>query len=96
MLKTKTPKATVGGLSPTKEYTLQVYVLNGSQEALFAKRKFVSKYKELHFTIQKAPEALADAAPKSSSSSVGYAAMTEPVTVLLGRLVKAQEVKDGL
>ncbi|XP_064321479.1 collagen alpha-1(XX) chain isoform X3 [Phalacrocorax carbo] len=41
MLKTKTPKATVGGLSPTKAYTLQVYVLNGSQEALFAKRKFV-------------------------------------------------------
>ncbi|XP_062360948.1 collagen alpha-1(XX) chain [Cinclus cinclus] len=41
MLKTKTPKATVGGLSPTKEYTLQVYVLNGSQETLFAKRKFV-------------------------------------------------------
>uniref|UniRef100_A0A8C0EXE8 Collagen alpha-1(XX) chain n=1 Tax=Bubo bubo TaxID=30461 RepID=A0A8C0EXE8_BUBBB len=41
MLKTKTPKATVGGLSPTKEYTLQVYVLNGSQESLFAKRKFV-------------------------------------------------------
>uniref|UniRef100_A0A8C5TCW1 Collagen alpha-1(XX) chain n=1 Tax=Malurus cyaneus samueli TaxID=2593467 RepID=A0A8C5TCW1_9PASS len=41
MLKTKTPKATVGGLSPSKEYTLQVYVLNGSQEALFAKRKFV-------------------------------------------------------
>ncbi|KAF4795759.1 Collagen alpha-1(XX) chain [Turdus rufiventris] len=41
MLKTKTPKATVGGLNPTKEYTLQVYVLNGSQEALFAKRKFV-------------------------------------------------------
>uniref|UniRef100_A0A8D0HJ24 Collagen alpha-1(XX) chain n=1 Tax=Sphenodon punctatus TaxID=8508 RepID=A0A8D0HJ24_SPHPU len=43
MLKTKTPKATVGGLNPTKEYTLQIYVLNGSQEALFAKRKFVSK-----------------------------------------------------
>ncbi|XP_035755165.1 collagen alpha-1(XX) chain [Egretta garzetta] len=43
MLKTKTPKATVGGLSPTKEYTLQVYVLNGSQEALFAKRKFVKR-----------------------------------------------------
>ncbi|XP_054247953.1 collagen alpha-1(XX) chain [Indicator indicator] len=41
MLKTKTPKVTVGGLSPTKEYTLQVYVLNGSQEVLFAKRKFV-------------------------------------------------------
>ncbi|XP_069506902.1 collagen alpha-1(XX) chain [Ambystoma mexicanum] len=41
MLKTKTPKATVGGLSPSKEYTLQIYVLNGSQEALFAKRRFV-------------------------------------------------------
>uniref|UniRef100_A0A8C4TTQ4 Collagen alpha-1(XX) chain n=1 Tax=Falco tinnunculus TaxID=100819 RepID=A0A8C4TTQ4_FALTI len=51
MLKTKTPKATVGGLSPTKEYTLQVYVLNGSQEALFAKRKFVSKYSLSSFTI---------------------------------------------
>lgn len=43
MLKTKTAKATVGGLSPTKEYTLQIYILNGSQEALFVKRKFVSK-----------------------------------------------------
>lgn len=52
MLKTKTPKATVGGLSPTKEYTLQVYVLNGSQEALFAKRKFVSKWRGLNFTTQ--------------------------------------------
>ncbi|XP_053169524.1 collagen alpha-1(XX) chain isoform X2 [Hemicordylus capensis] len=41
MLKTKTAKATVGGLSPTKEYTLQIYILNGSQEALFVKRKFV-------------------------------------------------------
>lgn len=41
MLKTKTPKATVGGLSPTKEYTLHIYVLEGSQETLFAKRKFV-------------------------------------------------------
>ncbi|XP_074867948.1 collagen alpha-1(XX) chain isoform X2 [Carettochelys insculpta] len=41
MLKTKTPKATVGGLSPTKEYTLHIYVLDGTQEALFAKRKFV-------------------------------------------------------
>lgn len=52
MLKTKTPKATVGGLSPTKEYTLHVYVLNGSQEALFAKRKFVSKWRGLNFTSQ--------------------------------------------
>ncbi|XP_062835111.1 collagen alpha-1(XX) chain [Anolis carolinensis] len=41
MLKTKTAKVTVGGLSSTKEYTLQIYVLNGSQEALFVKRRFV-------------------------------------------------------
>ncbi|XP_072852842.2 collagen alpha-1(XX) chain [Pogona vitticeps] len=41
MLKTKTAKVTVGGLSPTKEYTLQIYILNGSQEALLVKRKFV-------------------------------------------------------
>ncbi|KAJ7332147.1 hypothetical protein JRQ81_014327, partial [Phrynocephalus forsythii] len=41
MLKTKTAKVTVGGLSPTKEYTLQIYILNGSQETLFVKRKFV-------------------------------------------------------
>ncbi|XP_013919056.1 PREDICTED: collagen alpha-1(XX) chain-like, partial [Thamnophis sirtalis] len=41
MLKTKMAKATVGGLSPTKEYTLQIYILNGSQEALLVKRKFV-------------------------------------------------------
>ncbi|XP_066480827.1 collagen alpha-1(XX) chain [Tiliqua scincoides] len=41
MLKTKTAKVTVGGLSPSKEYTLQIYTLNGSQEVLFVKRKFV-------------------------------------------------------
>ncbi|XP_061486143.1 collagen alpha-1(XX) chain-like [Rhineura floridana] len=41
MLKTRMAKATVGGLSPTKEYTLKIYILNGSQEALFVKRKFV-------------------------------------------------------
>ncbi|ETE58770.1 Collagen alpha-1(XII) chain, partial [Ophiophagus hannah] len=44
MLKTKMAKATVGGLSPTKEYTLQIYILNGSQEALFVKRKFPDDY----------------------------------------------------
>uniref|UniRef100_A0ACB8F6A2 Uncharacterized protein n=1 Tax=Sphaerodactylus townsendi TaxID=933632 RepID=A0ACB8F6A2_9SAUR len=41
MLKTRIAKATVGGLSPTKEYSLQIYILNGSQEALFIKRRFV-------------------------------------------------------
>ncbi|KAG8131609.1 hypothetical protein E2320_009525, partial [Naja naja] len=46
MLKTKMAKATVGGLSPTKEYTLQIYILNGSQEALFVKRKFVRRKRQ--------------------------------------------------
>ncbi|KAJ6665735.1 hypothetical protein lerEdw1_002105 [Lerista edwardsae] len=41
MLKTKTAKVTVGGLSPSKEYTLQIYTLNGPQEVPFIKRKFV-------------------------------------------------------
>ncbi|XP_064420246.1 collagen alpha-1(XX) chain [Latimeria chalumnae] len=39
MLKTNTAKATVVGLSPAKEYTVQIYVLNGTQESLFARRK---------------------------------------------------------
>ncbi|XP_030069135.1 collagen alpha-1(XX) chain [Microcaecilia unicolor] len=41
MLRTKTAKATVGGLNPTKEYTLQIYAISGLQEDLFANRKFV-------------------------------------------------------
>ncbi|XP_029467674.1 collagen alpha-1(XX) chain [Rhinatrema bivittatum] len=41
LLKTKTAKATVGGLSPTKEYVLQIYGLTASHETLFARRKFV-------------------------------------------------------
>lgn len=58
----------------------------------------------LHFTVQRALEALGDVAPKSSSSiphpPVDYATITEPVTIFFGRLergmVKTQEVKDGL
>jgi len=57
----------------------------------------------LHFTIQNAPEALGDVAPRSSSSRicpVDYATVAESATILVGRLgggmVKTQEVKDGL
>ncbi|KAM5305922.1 collagen alpha-1(XX) chain isoform 5-T5 [Glossophaga mutica] len=41
MLTTKTPKATVGGLSPSKGYTLQIFELTGSGRVLLARREFV-------------------------------------------------------
>ncbi|KAM9589757.1 LOW QUALITY PROTEIN: collagen alpha-1(XX) chain [Trichechus inunguis] len=41
MLTTKTPKAIVGGLSPSKEYTLQIFALSGSGLILLARREFV-------------------------------------------------------
>ncbi|XP_054580208.1 collagen alpha-1(XX) chain [Eptesicus fuscus] len=41
MLTTKTPKATVGGLSPSKGYTLQIFELTGSGNVLLAQREFV-------------------------------------------------------
>lgn len=43
MLNTKTPKATVGGLSPSKGYTVQIFELTGSGNILLARREFVSK-----------------------------------------------------
>ncbi|XP_018415104.1 PREDICTED: collagen alpha-1(XX) chain [Nanorana parkeri] len=41
MLKTKTAKATVGGLDPVKEYVLQIHVIQGGQNTLIAKKKFI-------------------------------------------------------
>ncbi|KAB1262138.1 Collagen alpha-1 chain [Camelus dromedarius] len=41
MLTTKTPKATVGGLSPSKGYSVQVFELTGSGNTLLARREFV-------------------------------------------------------
>ncbi|XP_070342369.1 collagen alpha-1(XX) chain isoform X5 [Equus asinus] len=41
MLNTKTPKATVGGLSPSKGYTVQIFELTGSGNILLARREFV-------------------------------------------------------
>uniref|UniRef100_A0A8C8XYL6 Collagen alpha-1(XX) chain n=1 Tax=Panthera leo TaxID=9689 RepID=A0A8C8XYL6_PANLE len=43
MLTTKAPKATVGGLSPSKGYTAQIFRLTGSGTTLLAQREFVSK-----------------------------------------------------
>uniref|UniRef100_A0A9L0RRC7 Collagen alpha-1(XX) chain n=1 Tax=Equus caballus TaxID=9796 RepID=A0A9L0RRC7_HORSE len=41
MLNTKTPKATVGGLSPSKGYSVQIFELTGSGNVLLARREFV-------------------------------------------------------
>ncbi|XP_038962691.1 collagen alpha-1(XX) chain isoform X3 [Rattus norvegicus] len=41
VLTTKTPKATVGGLSPSKSYTLQIFELTDSGPVLLARREFV-------------------------------------------------------
>ncbi|XP_020029331.2 collagen alpha-1(XX) chain isoform X1 [Castor canadensis] len=41
MLTTKTPKATVGGLSPSKGYILQIFELTGSGPVLLVRREFV-------------------------------------------------------
>lgn len=43
MLSTKTPRATVGGLSPSKGYTVQIFELTGAGNVLLARREFVSK-----------------------------------------------------
>ncbi|XP_004430569.1 PREDICTED: collagen alpha-1(XX) chain [Ceratotherium simum simum] len=41
MLTTKTPKATVGGLSPSKGYTVQIFELTSSGNVLLARKEFV-------------------------------------------------------
>ena len=43
ILTTKMPKATVGGLSPSKGYILQIFELTDSGPVLLARREFVSK-----------------------------------------------------
>lgn len=52
MLTTKTPKATVGGLSPSKGYTVQIFALTGSGNVLLAHREFVSKSAVSHVESQ--------------------------------------------
>ncbi|KAM4604543.1 collagen alpha-1(XX) chain-like, partial [Discoglossus pictus] len=41
MLKTKTPKVTVGGLDPEKEYVLQIHLIEGAQDTLIARKRFI-------------------------------------------------------
>uniref|UniRef100_A0A8C6QWM8 Collagen alpha-1(XX) chain n=1 Tax=Nannospalax galili TaxID=1026970 RepID=A0A8C6QWM8_NANGA len=52
MLTTKTPKATVGGLSPSKGYTLQVFELTGSGPILLARKEFVIEDLKSHSLVR--------------------------------------------
>ncbi|MEE6523195.1 hypothetical protein FKM82_021961, partial [Ascaphus truei] len=57
MLKTKTPKVTVGGLDPGKEYILQIHVIQGTQDTLIAKKRFIIEdLKALVRNSRKKPE----------------------------------------
>ncbi|XP_047626608.1 collagen alpha-1(XX) chain isoform X3 [Phacochoerus africanus] len=71
MLTTKTPKATVGGLSPSKEYAVQIFQLTGSGSVLLARREFViedlksnsmssSGWRPLGAALEPTPSHLAD------------------------------------
>ncbi|XP_042785989.1 collagen alpha-1(XX) chain [Panthera leo] len=69
MLTTKAPKATVGGLSPSKGYTAQIFRLTGSGTTLLAQREFV---------IEELKRPLG-AAPEPTPSHVGSPAPEPPV-----------------
>ncbi|XP_045689068.1 collagen alpha-1(XX) chain [Phyllostomus hastatus] len=70
MLTTKTPKATVGGLSPSKGYTLQIFELTGSGRVLLARREFVIEDLKSH--------------PVGGSSRQPLGAAVEPSSPLVG------------
>lgn len=46
----KTPKATVGGLSPSRGHSMQIFELTGSGNVLLAPRGFVSKSRSCPLT----------------------------------------------
>uniref|UniRef100_A0A8C0N354 Collagen type XX alpha 1 chain n=1 Tax=Canis lupus familiaris TaxID=9615 RepID=A0A8C0N354_CANLF len=70
MLTTKTPKATVGGLSPSKGYTVQIFELTGSGNALLAQREFVIEDLKSHSGSRSDQKPLG-AAPEPTPPDVG-------------------------
>nr|XP_055161158.1 collagen alpha-1(XX) chain [Nyctereutes procyonoides] len=70
MLTTKTPKATVGGLSPSKGYTVQIFELTGSGNALLAQREFVIEDLKSHSGSRSDRKPLG-AAPEPTPPDVG-------------------------
>ncbi|KAM3922335.1 collagen alpha-1(XX) chain isoform 2-T3 [Leptodactylus fuscus] len=78
MLKTKTPKVTVGGLDPGKEYILQIHVIQGKNDTLIAKKRFIiddlkaqmkNDKKKLEISTTPRPPEMQASAPVESSTS---------------------------
>ncbi|XP_023560069.1 collagen alpha-1(XX) chain [Octodon degus] len=102
MLTTKTPKATVGGLSPSKGYTLQIFTLTGSRPILLARREFMIEALKSNplgrsgqgspgAALKPAPSHVVDPDPKKTPEHrVTFVPSQEPPT--LGRLEWAERV----
>ncbi|XP_030681169.1 collagen alpha-1(XX) chain isoform X2 [Nomascus leucogenys] len=71
ILTTKTPKATVGGLSPSKGYTLQIFELTGSGRLLLARREFVIEDLKSSSLDRSSQRPLGSGAPEPTPSHVG-------------------------
>ncbi|XP_059751999.1 collagen alpha-1(XX) chain isoform X6 [Balaenoptera ricei] len=78
MLSTKTPEATVGGLSPSKGYTLQIFALTGSGNVLLARREFVIKDLKSN-SVNRSSRRPPGAAPEPTPSRVGSPGLKPPV-----------------
>ncbi|XP_009435897.2 collagen alpha-1(XX) chain isoform X6 [Pan troglodytes] len=71
ILTTKTPKATVGGLSPSKGYTLQIFELTGSGRFLLARREFVIEDLKSSSLDRSSQRPLGSGAPEPTPSHMG-------------------------
>nr|XP_010341499.2 LOW QUALITY PROTEIN: collagen alpha-1(XX) chain [Saimiri boliviensis boliviensis] len=71
ILTTKTPKATVGGLSPSKGYTVQIFELTGSGRVLLARREFVIEELKRSSLDRSSRRSLSSGAPEPTPSLVG-------------------------
>ncbi|XP_029774395.1 collagen alpha-1(XX) chain isoform X3 [Suricata suricatta] len=80
MLTTKAPKATVGGLSPSKGYTVQIFVLTGSGTTLLARREFVIEQLKSHSVSRSGRRSLG-AALEPTPAHVGSPAPEPPVAL---------------
>ncbi|XP_072269763.1 collagen alpha-1(XX) chain [Pyxicephalus adspersus] len=76
MLKTKTAKATVGGLDPLKEYVLQIHIIQGGQDTLIAKKKFSIEDLKTQIRNEKKKAEVTPAPQMTESSSPAEGNMT--------------------
>ncbi|CAJ0949797.1 unnamed protein product [Ranitomeya imitator] len=86
MLKTKTPKVTVGGLDPGKEYILQIHVIQGENNTLIAKKRFIiddlkaqvkNEKKKTEVTTLRTPEMNFPLPVESSTSATERATVSD-------------------